>query len=177
MKSISGVALAALIQLIVVKCDSEHAEKRSRGTASSTTAPESQRTAAAEVSKVTAEKDNPDLQINIHASQGVSPLLIRQSSRGRSMTEISSVVVAAVLLLAVSCGSTTHEMKSGNETIPNQPDARTEIKSRWEQSCKSLDQKQLGMQYPARKLDLLVKLLEQTLAQWHRGPPPDGWFA
>lgn len=74
------------------------------------------------------------------------------------------MVVAAVLLLTVSCGSTTREIKSGNETIANQPDARTEIKSRWEQSCKSLDQNQLGMKYPARKLDLLIKLLGQTPA-------------
>jgi hypothetical protein len=64
------------------------------------------------------------------------------------MTEISNVVFAAVLLFSVSCGPRPNALKSGNDPGPSQADARAEIKGRWEQSCKSLDQKQLGTQYP-----------------------------
>jgi len=31
-----------------------------------------------------------------------------------------------------------------------------------EQSCKTLDKKQLGKEYPGKKLDLLIRLLEQA---------------
>jgi hypothetical protein len=80
------------------------------------------------------------------------------------MTEISNVILAAVLLFSVSCGPRPNALKSGNDPGPSQADARAEIKGRWEQSCKSLDQKQLGTQYPGSKLDLLIKVLEQTQA-------------
>ena len=80
------------------------------------------------------------------------------------MTEISRFVCAAVLLFSVSCDSTPRALKSGNDAGRSQAAAQAEIKGRWEQSCKSLDQNQLGSQYPGRKLDVLIKLLEQTPA-------------
>ncbi len=78
------------------------------------------------------------------------------------MIEISKLLFAPMLLLSVSCGATPKGMPSANDDRPSQVAARAEIKSRWEQSCKTLDKKQLGKEYPGKKLDLLIRLLEQA---------------
>ena len=80
------------------------------------------------------------------------------------MTEISNVVFAVVLLFSVSCGSGPRALNSGNDLNSSQADTRADIKDRWEQSCRSLDRKQLGKEYPLKKLELLIKILEQTPA-------------
>jgi len=78
------------------------------------------------------------------------------------MIEISKAFLVAALLFSVSCGRGPQTLERSNDAVPSPVDARAEIKSRWEQSCKSLDQKQLGTHYPGRKLDLLMDVLKQT---------------
>lgn len=78
------------------------------------------------------------------------------------MTGTSKVLLSALMLtLGVSCSSKLAQ-SSGINPARQGPSPAIDIKSRWEEQCKGLDRAKLGKDYPGKKLELLVKILQDS---------------
>jgi hypothetical protein len=86
----------------------------------------------------------------------------RRSQSMPSRIVTSSLVFVSALLISVSCVSKPAAISSNQGADQSQSAQGTDIKSQWEQSCKTLNEKKLGRDYPGRKLDILVQILGQT---------------
>jgi hypothetical protein len=79
------------------------------------------------------------------------------------MIEIGNFVLGAILILCMTSCSQKSKVRVVTDNTNNAQAGRSsKIKDSWEQSCKSVDQQRLGREYPGKKLDLLIEILQQT---------------
>lgn len=78
------------------------------------------------------------------------------------MTGTSRAIVGLTLILVTgACASRVPVSQNGKATELAQASTMADIQDRWEQQCKTLDRAKLPKEYPQRKLDILVKILEE----------------